>query len=1160
MILLHLVTNNTLVKRYAILLIVLTSFYWEAIAQHDATLSSYTNQTEIVARNSITLKPGFHIPAGKTVRIYTNSSLVNFPNLQTQLSTGQNYILTRTFREPVTVAQLGQQRTVGQENQTVQYFDGLGRPLQTVQVQASPGYKDIVQHIEYDGFGRESRKYLPYTRWESNGAFKSGGGDSVVAFYTRTTGSNIAGIVRTPNPYAVTVFENSPLNRVLEQGAPGTAWQPAASRSTTTGRTVVTEYGTNTASGPDAVKLWKMNTNDIGASGSTNYTAGRLYKTVIRDENWVNTNAPANPASRTGTVEEYKDFEGRVVLKRVWESEIKALNTYYVYDDFGDLRYVIPPAYTANAFVEAVTGDFHEFIYVYRYDGRRRLIEKKIPGKVREYLVYNRNDQVVLTQDSIQRAGGKWSYTKYDAFGRVASTGIYTNTTASQTTRKQVQALADAVTAQWENRVAKTYTNTAFPSTASQLAEYTVNYYDDYSFKDAGILSASSGLDSTRMVRGLLTGTKVAKDDGTLPLLTVHYYDKRAQLVETVSQNHIGGTDRVTNTYNFPGELLTSTRVHTPKTGSSTTIVTTNSYDHVGRLLATRHYIDDVNKEVTLARNEYNEIGQLKQKSSGGNRNGADFHTAVSYAYNERGWTTRAASPHFTYQLNYNVNSTGSTIAGAQYNGNIAEQHWAHASATLSNVFKYSYDPLNRLKNGTSTGTVMSEALTYDDMGNIRTLSRNVGSTPTMVTNTFTYQNNNRSNRLESLSTGGSYTYDLNGNATRDRTGMNIRYNHLNLPDSAWNTTNTVKVGYLYDALGTKLRKYSTQGGTRDYVNGMEYSGTAIELVHTPEGVVLRKPDGTYSYRYNLTDHLGNVRSTIYRNPSNNNAVEILQKDDYYPFGMRRVVAAGTNKYLYNSKEIQGELGDQYDYGARFYDPEIGRWNVVDPLAEKYLNLSPYGYVANDPINLKDPDGKKIVLGTFDNETNKNVKLEYRNGNFYHGKEKLDMAKIGDRYGIAIHHIDAAFKMIENSGNEFLNKQLSTLIKSKNTHVMFDIYGSDRTKSFGVNANGSSVNDPQNAVPISTKSIFDFSPRNFGNREYTETPQTIVVHEMRHMYDYDIGNMKDNTNKSNVDNPSEMRAVHSENVFRKIYGIPERKTYDGKMFLKSKLVSPPNNK
>jgi len=182
-------------------------------------------------------------------------------------------------------------------------------------------------------------------------------------------------------------------------------------------------------------------------------------------------------------------------------------------------------------------------------------------------------------------------------------------------------------------------------------------------------------------------------------------------------------------------------------------------------------------------------------------------------------------------------------------------------------------------------------------MGNITTLKRNVGNTTTLTTTSYTYNNSGKSNRLLSVSGGISrtYAYDENRNAMTDRTGKNLRYNHLNLPDSAWNAGATVKVGYLYDAMGNKLRKYSTQGGNRDYVGEIEYNGANIELIQTGEGVAFRNSDGTYSYRYNLADHLGNVRSTIYRNPTNS-LVEVLQKDDYYPFGKQRIVAAGNNR------------------------------------------------------------------------------------------------------------------------------------------------------------------------------------------------------------------------------------------------------------------------
>ncbi len=127
---------------------------------------------------------------------------------------------------------------------------------------------------------------------------------------------------------------------------------------------------------------------------------------------------------------------------------------------------------------------------------------------------------------------------------------------------------------------------------------------------------------------------------------------------------------------------------------------------------------------------------------------------------------------------------------------------------------------------------------------------------------------------------------------------------------------------------------------------------------------------GTYSYEYHLKDHLGNTR-VAYPDANNNGSIEgdeILQVTDYYPFGMRHEIEGYPNhanqKYLYNGKELQEETG-WYDYGARMYDPALGRWHCVDPLAEKFYGWSPYNYAYNNPIRFIDVNGDSIyVFGT----------------------------------------------------------------------------------------------------------------------------------------------------------------------------------------------------
>ncbi len=125
-----------------------------------------------------------------------------------------------------------------------------------------------------------------------------------------------------------------------------------------------------------------------------------------------------------------------------------------------------------------------------------------------------------------------------------------------------------------------------------------------------------------------------------------------------------------------------------------------------------------------------------------------------------------------------------------------------------------------------------------------------------------------------------------------------------------------------------------------------------------------------WKYEYSMKDHLGNVRVVFAAH--SHGQPELLQQTSYYPFGMTlqqqnfSTQTATENKYLYNSKELQddqlaGNRLDWYDYGARFYDATLGRWHVVDPLAEKYYPISTYAYVANNPLRYIDPDGNEIV-------------------------------------------------------------------------------------------------------------------------------------------------------------------------------------------------------
>lgn len=871
-------------------------------------------------------------------------------------SLDQNYVITYVPREAgmtTTSAVVSASCNPYKVQTGIQYLDGLGRPMQAVQVKGSANAdKDVVVPVAYDAFGREARKYLPYASISNNGSYKTDGLTGVVGYYAAGTAGQASAF---STPFAETKFEASPLNRVLEQGAPGSFWQPAASRTTTEGRTVATDYGTNIA---NDVKSWT-----VTSSGATAgyYAANTLYKTTVKDENWVSGNG--------GTTDEYKNLDDMVVLKRVWETDTKSLNTYYVYDDLGNLRYVLPPAVNENtdrngaiainSFVET-DNVFKQFIYGYHYDGRKRLVEKKIPGKEWEYMVYNSLDQVILSQDWKLRTESKWLFTKYDAFGNVIMTGLYLDGSL----RPAMQSAVDNLVISnpnyqwWESPSGSGvgYTNNVFPQTINYY--HSINYYGNYNFPGNVFGTPNAGLGQVEEARtkGLLTASSITVLGTGSMLLTVNYYDAEGKVIQSKSQHYKNSTadvnnyDEINNVYSFTDELKESTRKHYNNGTETLYAYNKYEYDHMGRKLSTEQKtgINSAtnNPLVKLSLNAYNEIGQLLNKSQGSTAGGA-FLQSTGYTYNERGWLKTSTSGLFSMELKYQDD-------GIQYNGNISQQV---SNNGYSNTFNYGYDKLNRLTTS-SAGNSLGESISYDVMGNIKTLSRDGYGTNNY--NISSYEGNQL--KLISGFTNGSYVYDDNGNLTSDGpNGNTISYNYLNLP---MQVSGSQSVTYLYDATGRKLRKQSASTGTTDYINGIHYKPSGgIDFVQTEEGIA-RNNSGVYSYEYNQADHLGNVRLSFYKNPSTG-ALDVLQRDDYYAFGQRKAIGSlGLNKYLYNGKELQEELGKanigQFDYGARFYDPEIARWIVPDPLAEKSRRWSPYNYAINNPLRYIDPDGREI--------------------------------------------------------------------------------------------------------------------------------------------------------------------------------------------------------
>ncbi|MGE6355318.1 RHS repeat-associated core domain-containing protein [Flavobacterium sp. NPDC079362] len=438
-----------------------------------------------------------------------------------------------------------------------------------------------------------------------------------------------------------------------------------------------------------------------------------------------------------------------------------------------------------------------------------------------------------------------------------------------------------------------------------------------------------------------------------------------------------------------------------------------------------------------MTSNSYDQLGQLESKNVGDS--GGNARQKVDFSYNIRGWLTGINDTDnlqpdsdpvdlFAFKINYS-NPSGNSAVDALYNGNIAETFWKTASDYALRSYGYNYDNLNRLKNAIyrkpndaiPVSGAYNESLSYDKNGNIKYLQRYGDSdAPSIVFKiddlTYGYQDEN-SNQLVNVTegltgndnagfidankTGDDYAYDANGNMISDKNKniTKIEYNHLNLPKKIiFGTTGSIE--YIYNAVGQKLEKIVTDNSvvnSTNYLGGFQYKDNVLEFFPTAEGYV-KNESGALSYVFQYKDHLGNVRVSYAKNPQSQ-VLEIIEENNYYPFGLKHKgyndYLPTANKYKYNGKELQDELGlNMYDYGWRNYMPDLGRWTQIDPLFNDlkfahdindvdeddqeavYMsiindlevgggiyntdNLNPYGYGYNNPVSFNDPDGRCV--------------------------------------------------------------------------------------------------------------------------------------------------------------------------------------------------------
>jgi hypothetical protein len=258
----------------------------------------------------------------------------------------ENYVVSDVMQvKGITTGAAVEGLTRNSRSQSVQYFDGLGRPMQAVSTQGSPSGKDVVQPVVYDDYGREAKKYLPVVLNSNDGWYKPGiinnmGNYSGLAATNPYNNGSADKVEDSAYPYTETILESSPLNRVLRQGAPGEGWQPGETGTYANpvegDHSIKKDYAFN---GTNEVLLldYDETTQKIALGAANYYSAKELHASKTKDEH-------------NHEVIEYVDKEGRTLLKKVETVDENGATTYaetyYVYDDFGNLVVVLPPEAT----------------------------------------------------------------------------------------------------------------------------------------------------------------------------------------------------------------------------------------------------------------------------------------------------------------------------------------------------------------------------------------------------------------------------------------------------------------------------------------------------------------------------------------------------------------------------------------------------------------------------------------------------------------------------------------------------------------------------------------------------------------------------------------------------------------------------------------------
>jgi len=927
--------------------------------------------------------------------LYLFLVLMMYTNSKAQ-STFKNYVQTKTFLDDTGTTFL----------RHIDYYDELGYVAETVDVGCNTSQTPIVTKTDYtpqmkvstqwapvpgtglDYINREDMKYVARTNYNDTEAYSEN--------------------------------EYDDFQELSSSKKPGLAWD---GHVVTITRHVVPA---------NTVRKYTVTSN-----GSLNdagwYPYGLLTSTTTTDED-----------GHSITV--YTNMHENVILERRGTNN----DTYYVYDDYGRLSYVLPPMCQ-----ECSTSELPEYWYKYTYDDRGRCIEKQLPGCAVVQYWYDEADRILSEQDGHLRSQSLYRNYSYDAIGRLLLQTI------SATYGEATQSNAVAVEIK--------------------------NYYDDYSCRQelssqlyVWADSIYANYNSPTVSRGMLTATFCTTSDAK-KCFEMYRYNTDGRMAYKLSAYSSNWLKAVHTGYNFVGDVVSvNENVYKHNNYGGKVLLakrrTANTYYQGTRLLETTtvtHTDKNNNTSTqTVSIPAYDVFGNV----TADNRPG----TAADMTYNYdmlHGWLTGVSSScGFSEQL------LRETATNALFSGNIRSMQWRNTTNGEQHIYNYTYDSLGRLTSSQYSSSVngtarhFNESVTYNSNGAIASLLRrgmkNDGTFDAIDSLTITYNGNQLvkvTDTAEALNYDGAldfhdgdnstceYDYDSNGALTRDANrGINsITYDYSHHPYSinmdVNNRPRNITNDYTPDGRKLlsrhvmsipKVNGFIKKTTTDMYVDGLILRGDTTLLWRFGGGYVDLNANGTpTSWNYYVTDHLGSTRMVV---DSNDNILETI---NYYPFGSEMqmvnpaLLTGGTSHpFRFSGKELDRMNSlNMYDFGARWYDVAgVPMWTSIDPLAEKYYNVSPYAYCGNNPVNRFDPDGRDWFssldsVGCDNGQTIWQTQIHYTN---LTSQKQLDKNSINGTY------LGKTVVLFDGYYDEKLGKD-NTLDGPESKHATATVYGAN---------------------------------------------------------------------------------------------------------------------